>query len=74
MVLDAYLEDGDSLYTKELVSFDFDAGFEARLTEPSQRLSNEDLAHLVPQPEVVDGPSAVGVIVALALAIWVMLQ
>ena len=58
----------DTWYREDVESseeFDFDAGFEARLTEPGQRLSNEDLAHLVPQPEVVDGPSAVGVIVAL---------
>jgi len=45
--------------------FVFDLGFEARLTESRQRLSNEDLEHLTPAPELVDGPSAAGVLVAL---------
>jgi len=40
-------------------------GYQARLTNESQRLSNQDLAHLTPQPETLDAPAAVGVIVAL---------
>lgn len=45
--------------------FEVAEGFEARLTEEGQRLQNEDLDHLSPVPEVLDGPAAVGVVVAL---------
>jgi len=46
---------------------DYDAieGYEARLTDQTQRLTNDDLAHLTPPPELVDAPAAVGVVVAL---------
>jgi len=45
--------------------FTFDLGFEARLTALSQRLTDEDIAHLDPAPAVVDGQAAAGVLVAL---------
>lgn len=45
--------------------YDQELGYQARLTDGSQRLSDEDLAHLTPQPELLDAPAAVGVIVAL---------
>ncbi|MEE2828548.1 MAG: hypothetical protein VX498_05135 [Myxococcota bacterium] len=45
--------------------FDPAAGFDARLTEANQRLTNDDLGGLSPAPEVLDGPAAAGVVVAL---------
>jgi hypothetical protein len=44
--------------------FDPDLGFDARLTDPTQRLSNADLAHLTPAPTLLNAPEAVGVVVA----------
>jgi len=45
--------------------YDFDLGFDARLTDTTQRLTASDLAHLMPVPSLVDASAAVGVIVAL---------
>ncbi len=58
----------ETWFTSEIEAaedYDPELGYQARLTDEGQRLSNEDLVHLTPQPELLDAPAAVGVIVAL---------
>jgi len=45
--------------------YDPEQGFGASLTEETDRLPNDILTDLLPPPEVVDGESAVGVVVAI---------
>lgn len=45
--------------------YDAELGFEARLTDATEQLTNADLAHLTPAPGLLDAPSTVGVVVAL---------
>ena len=59
------LEDWFSADVEGADDYDPEIGYQARLTDEGQRLSNNDLVHLTPAPELLDAPSAVGVIVAL---------